>query len=508
MVELKDKWKKNVLRGMGLRWRILIYLLGFAIIMVLLLWLFQIVYLDDFYEKIKKDQIETAYINIAQNIDTEDLQNYVEEVALQYNLCASIYSLERANGLIFGSEEIVKVDILSDCIIHHIDTMEISRIYHEAVAAPDGYMEIFSRVRFNFIQSDDSGFPQGILTKDEGLSKSLVYARITEDGSGASYMVLLNSSITPVTATVNTLRVQLIFISLILIGLALGLSLVIARRLSRPISKINEAAKRLGKGDFSGNFAAGNYKEISELADTLNFASAELARTDTLQKELVANISHDIRTPLTMISGYAEYMRDFPDEDHRESIEVIVEETGRLRDLVNDILDTSRMSAGVNIINPRVFDFSDSLAGFIRNYNHLIEPQGYRIELLAEEEVWLHADEQRLMQAIGNMLNNALTHIGSDKLIKVRQTVKGNIMRLEISDQGCGIAAGDVPHIWERYYRTDASAKGNHSSGLGLSIVKGILELHGGKYGVITAPGQGSTFWFELKISTEGKADD
>lgn len=507
MSALKKKTRKNFLHDLGLRWRIFIYLLGFAIVMVVLLWFFQIVYLDDFYEKIKKDQIEAAYNNIVQNIDSENLQNYIEQVAFHYNLCASIYLVKSDNGLVFDIQEIVKVDILADCIIHHIDAIEINRLYREATAMPEGYMDIFSRVRFNVTRTDDGSLEGGILTKTEGLSKSLVYARMAEVTDSWSYMVLLNSSITPVAATVSTLRVQLVFISVILIAVALGLSFFIARRLSGPISKINEAAKRLGRGDFSGNFAAGCYREISELADTLNFASAELARTDMLQKELVANISHDIRTPLMMIAGYAEYMRDFPDEDHRDSIEVIMEETGRLRDLVNDILDSSRMSAGINIINPRVFDFTDALTSFVRNYNHLIEPQGYQIELTAQEDVWLNADEHRLMQAIGNILNNALTHIGDDKRIKVRQTVYGRTMRLEISDQGCGIAAEDIPHIWERYYRTSAPGKGSQSSGLGLAIVKGILDLHKAKYGVISAPGHGSTFWFELNIYTDIKEE-
>ncbi len=490
---------KNFLHDLGMRWRIFIYLLGFAIIMIILLWLFQIVYLDQFYEQTKRDQIESAYNNISQHLDDDDLADYTKDIALMYNICVDVYTLDRTNGLLFGVEKIVSVDILGDCIIHHMAEIEKARLYSEAEVNPEGYMQIFSRLSFNHFESLDSD-TELTITKDDSLSKSLVYSRLATDREGNSYLLLLNSTITPVSATVAALRAQLVIISVILIILALVISFIIARRLSRPIRKLNVAAKKMAKGDLTVNFPAEGYKEISELADTLNYASSELARTDALQKDIVANISHDIRTPLTMISGYAEFMRDFPDEDHSESIEVIVNETERLRDLVNDILDSSRISAGVSSIEPHVFNFTESLAGFISNYNHLMEFKGYRIDFEADTVVWLNADERRMLQAIGNMLNNALTHIGEDKLIIVRQLVKGDTMRVEISDHGCGIPQEDIPHIWERYYRTDAPAKGNHGSGLGLSIVKGIFDMHGAKYGVISKIGEGSTFWFEMKI--------
>lgn len=491
--------RKNFLHDLGMRWRIFIYLLCFAIIMVILLWLFQIVYLDRFYEQTKQDQIEAAYTSIAEHLDDEDMSDYVKDIALMYNICAEVYALDRTNGLLFGAEKLVSVDILGDCIIHHMADLEKARMYSQAEVHPEGYMQLFSRLSFSHFESLEAA-DEFALTKDESLSKSLVYSRLASDSEGNSYLILLNSTITPVAATVVALRQLLVIISIILILLALAISFIIARRLSRPIRKLNLAAKKMAKGDLTVNFPAEGYKEISELADTLNYARSELARTDALQKDIVANISHDIRTPLTMISGYAEFMRDFPKEDHSESIEVIVQETERLRDLVNDILDNSRLSAGVSSIDPRVFNFTESLAGFISNYNHLMEYKGYRIDFAADTIVWVNADERRMLQAVGNMLNNALTHIGEDKLIIVRQIVRGDIMRVEISDHGCGIPAEDIPHIWERYYRTDAPAKGHHGSGLGLSIVKGIFDMHGIKYGVNSQIGAGSTFWFEMKI--------
>ena len=140
---------KNFLHDLGMRWRIFIYLLGFAIIMIILLWLFQIVYLDQFYEQTKRDQIESAYNNISQHLDDDDLADYTKDIALMYNICVDVYTLDRTNGLLFGVEKIVSVDILGDCIIHHMAEIEKARLYSEAEVNPEGYMQIFSRLSFN-----------------------------------------------------------------------------------------------------------------------------------------------------------------------------------------------------------------------------------------------------------------------------------------------------------------------------------------------------------------------
>lgn len=493
--KIKQK-RKNFLHDLGMRWRIFIYLLGFTLIMIVLLWLFQIVYLEDFYERIKKDQIDDVYHRVVDVLDSETLEQDIIDIGVSYSVCIDVYTVK--NPWFVEVSRIASAEVLADCIIHLVSTLDIVRYYNGAqINYPEKFMEIYSRDDYKSVL-DSNSF---LLPQENIERRGLVYSRMAQDKEGNNYFILLNSTITPISATVATLQMQLLVISFILILVALIISFMIARRLSRPISKLNSAAKEMAKGNLDGNFPAEGYKEISELADTLNYASSELARTDTLQKDIIANISHDIRTPLTMIGGYAEVMRDFPDDDHAESIDVIIRETNRLRDLVNDILDSSRIKAGVSTIDPQLFNFSAALSEFIDTYNHLIEPQGYRVQLIMEEDIWLNADRQRLLQAVSNMLNNALTHIGSDKLIIVRQLVRGKTMRLEIEDHGCGIAKEDLPHLWERYYRTDAPAKGNHGSGIGLSIVKGIMDMHGAKYGVNSEVGVGSTFWFEIEMT-------
>ena len=165
--------RKNFLHDLGMRWRIFIYLLCFAIIMVILLWLFQIVYLDRFYEQTKQDQIEAAYTSIAEHLDDEDMSDYVKDIALMYNICAEVYALDRTNGLLFGAEKLVSVDILGDCIIHHMADLEKARMYSQAEVHPEGYMQLFSRLSFSHFESLEAA-DEFALTKDESLSKSLV----------------------------------------------------------------------------------------------------------------------------------------------------------------------------------------------------------------------------------------------------------------------------------------------------------------------------------------------
>lgn len=500
--------KKERLSRVSLRGRIFSYLLLFATLMVLLLWLFQIMLLDPFFEGIKNEQISMACDDIAHALysgDEEKLRGVVGDVARDRQTCVSIYRVETPDIPSLGFTELATADILSDCIIHIIPRSEVINLYRNTVAKGGVYSERFERTAFYASPVQDGWWQRITNPKQGGIPDSLVYARTLTMEDGSLLFLLLNSTITPVGATVSTLRVQLILITAILILLAVPLSNIIASHLSRPIYRINRAARRLAKGDFSGNFEGRGYREIGELADTLNFAAAELARTDRLQQDIIANVSHDLRTPLTMIGGYAEFMRDFPDEDHSESIQVIIEETARLNALIKDVLDSSRLSSGVEELYCETFDFTASLRDFVSHYNALIEKDGYCIELDAPDEAQICADEQRLMQAVGNLLNNALTHCGKDGRIRVVQTVSRNKLRLEICDNGPGIAPEDLPYIWQRYYRTDAPQRGSKGSGLGLSIVKGVLELHHAKYGVESKLNAGSTFWFELPLEKQKK---
>ena len=222
---------------------------------------------------------------------------------------------------------------------------------------------------------------------------------------------------------------------------------------------------------------------------------------DRLQKELIANISHDLRTPLTMIKGYSEVMRDIPDENTPENIQVIIDETERLSALVSDLMDLSRMQSGACEAKMTEFDLTDAVRETLERYDTLVNHRGYSLNFVYDRSAYVLADRGMILQVLYNLMNNAINYTGEDRRITVTQTVKEEWVRISVTDTGEGIEPDQMPLIWDRYYKVDKVHKrATVGTGLGLSIVKGILELHGAAYGVNSTLGQGSTFWFELPI--------
>ena len=236
------------------------------------------------------------------------------------------------------------------------------------------------------------------------------------------------------------LTVGAIVLATVLVGFTM------ARIISEPIIETSEAARELSRSRYTRPPHSGGYREIAELNDTLVRAAEDLGKVEDLQRELIANISHDLRTPLTMIEGYAEAMRDIPEEVTPENMQIIIDETNRLSSMVNEVLDFSRLRTGNMELDQKPFN---------------------------------------LTEEIREICN------------RQRDTAAG--IRVQISDSGEGIPADELPFIWDRYYRS----RENHrraviGSGLGLNICRGILEKHGADYGVRSEPGKGTTFWFEL----------
>ena len=334
---------------------------------------------------------------------------------------------------------------------------------------------------------------------EKSRSESMVLVRLRDTGSG-TVMIMLGAVITPVTSTVETLRIQLIIVTVILLLLTVGLSALLSRKVSRPIIKINRSAKELGRGNYGVAFEGKGYLEVSELSDTLNFAARELSKVEELRRELIANISHDLRTPLTMIQGYGEVMRDLPGENTAENIQIIIDEASRLSTLVSDLLDISKLQSGTQTLNLQSFNLTKSVKNILKRYQKLCEQDGYRIDFIHDRDIFVEGDELKISQVIYNLINNAVNYTGESRRVTVRQVSLSGGVRIEVTDYGSGIEESALPYIWDRYYKVDKAHKSAVvGTGLGLSIVKSVLELHKARYGAQSREGEGSTFWFELK---------
>lgn len=325
------------------------------------------------------------------------------------------------------------------------------------------------------------------------------------DKSDPDAFIFICSYMEPVGTTMAIFQRQFLFVAIIIMMLTVFISAFFANRLTNPIIRINKHAKDLPKGKFDATIDEKDFNEIKQLAATLQDASKEIAKSDDLRRELMANISHDLRTPLTMIKAYAEMIRDLSGdnpEKRERHLKVIIDETDRLSSLVNDILDLSKLQAGVTEMNMSVFDLSDRLSGVISRFDILKENDGIIIELHADEGIMINADVTKLEQVVYNLINNAVTYTGDDNTVIVRLYRKApGLMRFEVTDHGDGIAPEYLPYIWDRYYkvseRNKTHKRAKMGSGIGLSIVKNVLEQHGFAYGADSEVGKGSTFWFE-----------
>jgi signal transduction histidine kinase len=297
---------------------------------------------------------------------------------------------------------------------------------------------------------------------------------------------------------------MLIGIPLLILGI--GISYILARLIEAPITRIIRSAEILGSGDFSVHFDGRGYAETEILAETLEYSAGELAKVDTLKRDLIANVSHDLRTPLTMIKAYAEMVRDLSGDNPKkraEHIGVIIEESDRLSDLVTDILDLSKLETGALELKLTEFDICGHINTLMGRYKLLSEKNDYKFILSMPEKFMITADIIKIDQVLYNLINNAVNYTGESKEIYICVLPETETKaRVEITDTGRGIKEEDLSTIFERYYRTEKAKREVIGTGLGLSIVKEIMKLHNFRYGVMSEVGVGSTFWFEVEHKT------
>lgn len=477
-------------KRLGMRSRIFVYFLLFTALLLGLLWLMQIVFLDDFYRMQKTDMLKSSSESIVRNIDNENLQALVERIAEENGMCVLVM-----DG---GMKKLASCEVSPGCIIHHIARRELKRFADGLGESAQPQVKVFPMAGFRNRDYDERKFQGRVPPSDTGEASSMVTAQRAVRADGSTVYVFLNALVTPVSATVQTIRNELYLISAVLVLLSFLMSLVLSRRIARPLVETTAAAAELSHGDYTPVRDAG-YREIDQLNAQLIQTARDLKRVEEMQRELIANISHDLRTPLTLIEGYAEVMRDLPGENTPENMQVIIDETRRLSTLVNAVLELNGAKSAGNDLKKERFNLTECIRGILGRYAKLTQQDGYHILFEPERDVWVLADEVKVQQVIYNLINNALTYTGEDRTVRVTQRSGQNQVRIAVCDSGEGIAAEDLPYIWDRYYRGSKPHKrAAIGSGLGLSIVKGILDSHGLAYGVDSAQGQGSVFWFEM----------
>ena len=505
--------EKAAAKKRPLRFYLSIGFLIFSALLLIVLWLFQTVFLESFYKGVKTRQVKSCASSLADYIDTDNFSDLVTEIEEQnamvvgvYDTSESVFICTYASTAQYGFDSKISMSSVYDLYYNanknggeHSTITQIKR--EERFFKPNeqkmrefnGEPELYNASADELHQKHEPSF-------ERPTSENLAYAKIVGSGEDER-LLIVESEITPVSSVVGTLRIQLIIMTVVILLFSIIIAVFLAKRIARPISETNEKAKSLAKQDYDLTFEGGEYREITELNATLTYAAGELKKVDSLQKELISNISHDLRTPLTMITGYAEVMQDLPGEMTAENLQIIIDETNRLNSLVTDLLDISRLQSNTADIKKAPFSLTKCIESIFARYTKLIENDGLIIAFEHEEEVFIMGDELRITQVLYNLINNAINYIGEDKTVIVRQTVKDERVRVEVIDHGEGISEENLKYIWDRYYRvTEEHRRAKIGTGLGLSIVKNILIAHDAEYGVESKPGEGSDFWFSMPI--------
>ena len=488
-----DDAKTNKSKRLPLSRRFFVYFVLFAAVILLLMWLFQSVFLDKFYRSVKLHKSETAVSQIAASLQSDSTDyDAIASIGSYYGACITVYGENLAPLYLYEAQPL--------CIIHNLSRLEELKYYSLAVSGEGSYSKIVNYVIQQPAFRGDSVYDQ---------RASILTVRLLTGSNGEQLTVFFNMELTPVSSVVETLNLSLVVISAIVLAMALLLAIFVSRRFARPLVSLNASARQLAKGDYSVEFdTSSHYTEIAQLGESLNYASHELSKVDQLKTELIGNVSHDLRTPLTLIGGYAEVMRDIPGENTPENAQIIVDESRRLSTIVTDVLDLSKLDSGSDQLNSSVFSLTDSIASILKSYRALMLQEKY--EIIFDNpcgDVLVRADDVKISRVIYNLLNNAVKFTGEDKKVRVSLRCDDKTARVSVSDTGAGIPQAELSRIFERYYKVKSDGyktSARSGSGLGLSIVKAVLDLHSAPYG-ISSGNSGTTFWFELPMA---EADD
>ena len=343
-------------------------------------------------------------------------------------------------------------------------------------------------------------FEEGSLYKivQIGSTRQMLVGQLSADGK---YGIIVSTGMAQIATAAEVLRSILWPVALILLVLDLLFAMLFSRWFTRPVQQLSSGAKEIAAGNYDIQLPVVHHDEIGQLAEDFNHMAAEVNRSAQLEKDILANVSHDLRTPLTLIKGYAETVRDLTGTDaekRTEQCNIIVDETDRLSALVNSVMELSKVQSGAEKPNLIDFDMGELCFEVAGRYDALCDQNHWHLELQADKAAPVRADPAMMERVLHNLLGNAFHHIGADGQVMLRVLPQADGCRVEIEDHGPGIPPEDLPYIFDRYYRARQDS-GKVGTGLGLSITKAILQQHGFAFGVNSAIGQGSTFWFVMR---------
>lgn len=367
-----------------------------------------------------------------------------------------------------------------------------SVVWHNIKESPQ-YEQILQREEYKIVRSDYKvpSFEIGIPIMYEGQN---------------AYIILYHT-LDEVSTVLNVNRHQLVTLSITLTIVAAVLAAVLSRRFIRPIHKIKGAVDSLAQGDLEATPGLHLHDELGQLSDSVEDLGQALKRVDVLRKEVIANVSHELRSPLALIAGYAEMVRDInwkDDTKRNEDLNLIIREAGRMSEMVSDILDYSQLQAGFVQLKKDCYNLCDIVESEIGHCEQSAAEHQIVICLESfQTDIPVYVDALKISQVIRNLLYNAINHTADSQTISIIIAEAGHMKaRVSVVNPGEPIPEEDREIIWERYQRSQHQGGRKTGTGIGLSIVSTFLQAHDMPYGV-DCEGGFTTFWFEGQVEQD-----
>ncbi len=414
---------------------------------------------------------ESLYSNMKEGLISDStLQNYMD--AMSYVSKSKIYILNISHATIENIKDLA------------LDNEDLDNYLYEDLRDILDGNEVFRNSQYT--QTFDTMmifYGRPILIDDQIKGAIILFSPINTVNRNIRVMV--------------TLLIGIALMSMILVGFLL---LINARRITQPIQIVRDSTLRIANGETIEDILASDYDELNELTTAFNFMKNELLRIETDKNTFISMISHEIKTPLTVISGYLEAIHDgiLNPEEISDSLEIIYRETNRLTKLTKEIVTQTSNKDLRLYLEATIFKLKPLLEESIQ-LSQVNTKKSIQITLACDDDITLYADENKIKQVLANLMSNAIKYTNSPVKISISCFVKEDFLCLQIQDNGYGIKKSDLDRIFENYYRV-RNTEQIEGNGLGLSIVKKLIELHNGKIEITSELKKGTTvtMWFPL----------
>ncbi|SHH61648.1 HAMP domain-containing protein [Caloranaerobacter azorensis DSM 13643] len=479
----------------SLKTKLFLSILLLTSIILGLVWFFNVKYLGSYYIERKKDNL-VSYSNHIKNIYKGDTRKIYDE-------------LERIENLIGGNITIVASN--------------------GEIEYPISYRPQYGRMGRGFIPISKEDLKEilsgGTVIKIFKHPKFDIRILSVVTPLSSDKILIIQSSVASIEEGIDIIKDYYIYIAIISLIIGIILTFILTKIITEPILRLNKVARKMANLDFSHKYNVVSTDEIGQLGESLNYLSEKLSftidelnkankklrediekerRLDKMRKEFISNVSHELKTPIALIKGYAEGLKDNVIDDIESKnfyCEVIMDEAEKMSKLVKDLLDLSQLESGHYSLNKEKFNICNLVDKVLNKYSPIFKEKNINVSIKKDDDkMYVNGDRVRLEQVLVNLINNALNHIGAERVLEVAIRRLSNNAIISIYNSGNFIPEDEIDRIWESFYKVDKSrARKYGGTGLGLSIVKNILKLHNSNYGVRNVK-NGVEFWFELEL--------